>query len=109
MTPSTTLVILFFLTTLSALAYGSDLERDQILEIDQVLQGVRNMSDLQERFDEIHREGHRAVITVGILPLLVRTENIEHFLERHEDFGGGFGGFARMVVYFADLYLSHGK
>ncbi|KAH7718104.1 hypothetical protein AAVH_14430 [Aphelenchoides avenae] len=92
---STVFRILAFLT---ALAFDN--------ELDPVLERVRNMNSLQEIFDEIPKEGGRAVFTLGILPVLQHTEKIEHLLERNEELASQFGKFGRTVVYLADLYLS---
>lgn len=97
-------VFLFFLPALALVNVD-----DSTLELESSLQRLRKMNDQQERLDEIPREGGRAVITLGILPLLLHYEKIERFLERNATFAADFGSFARTVFYLADLYLNNGK
>ncbi|KAH7718132.1 hypothetical protein AAVH_14460 [Aphelenchoides avenae] len=97
-------VFLFFLPALALVNVD-----DSTLELESSLQRLRKMNDQQERLDEIPREGGRAVITLGILPLLLHYEKIERFLERNATFAADFGSFARTVFYLADLYLNNAE
>ncbi|KAH7712862.1 hypothetical protein AAVH_19811 [Aphelenchoides avenae] len=94
MLSSTVFGALFFLP---ALAFDN--------ELDPVLERVRKMN-IQEIFEEIDREGGRGVLTLGILPLLQRTEKVEQLLERKEEVASIFGRFGRTVVYLAAFYLT---
>lgn len=100
MPPSTILVMLLFLPALAL---------DDFYELDSVLRRMQKMNDLLEIFDEITKEGGRAVLTFGIIPLLQRTDNIERFLERNRDFASEFGAFGRTAFYLAGLYIGNGK
>lgn len=74
-----------------------------------MLERLSELDGLQEILDEIPEQEGRAIFTLGIIPLLDRTRNIERFLERNPNFAQEFGRFARTVVYITDLHLSHGK
>lgn len=91
-------IVFGILLFLPALAYDD--------EFRQVMDRLAKMKDIQELFEEIPREGGRAVFTLGILHVLGHTENVERFLERNEEFASEFGEFGRTVVYLAGFYLS---
>ncbi|KAH7715897.1 hypothetical protein AAVH_16695 [Aphelenchoides avenae] len=99
MRSSTLFGLLFFL---AAVAFDNELD----IEFDSAMKRVLKMNDLREIFDEIPREGGRAVLTVGTIPLLMRADRIRHFLEQNEEFALEFGKLGRIVFYLANLYLN---
>lgn len=97
MMPSTVFVLLVLLP---ALAHQN--------EFDSVKARLTKIHDMATLFEEIEKEGERAVVTIGVLPA-VKSAHIERFLEVNTNFALEFGGFARYVVYLAWLYLSEGE
>ncbi|KAH7703108.1 hypothetical protein AAVH_29728 [Aphelenchoides avenae] len=72
-----------------------------------VVARLQKIHDIPTLFEEIEREGERALITVAINPAVyVFSAEIESYLEGHKKFALGFGRYAQDAVYLAKLYLS---
>lgn len=79
-------------------------------ELDAVKARLKKIHDLPTLYEEIGREGERALITIGLLPAVKAfSANIERFLEANKDFALEFGGLSRDALYLAHLYLSEGE
>lgn len=100
-TMTVTTTVVGFLILLPALAHEDDLAS--------ALERVRNIRDLQTLVEEIAGEQERAVLTIGIIPALFATAEIERFLARNEKFGRNFGTTAKNALHLVRIYLHHGK